>query len=169
MLTDLAREVYAQLDAEWQRAAQEYERQTGSKLPCDPGCADCCKASDPETPFVSLLLRPAEAALLKETLAALPAPMQALIRARVYSNHSSTCLLLSLDNLCLVYESRPVWCRIFGLPGMMNCTKVPKREWDWDWRSRWAGAVYEARERLASRDGFVSLQSLLGRWIYHDR
>lgn len=167
MLADLARQVYAELDAEWQRAAQEYERQTGDKLPCGPGCAECCKASSPDTPFVSLPMRRAEAALLKETLAALPASKQAFIRERVYSNHADTCLLLSPGGLCLVYEARPLWCRIFGLPGIMNCNRIQTQQGAWV--EQWKQIVYEARQALTGDDSFVSLQALIRRWTYHDR
>lgn len=163
MLTDLARQVYADLDAEWQRAAREYERQTGDKLPCGPGCADCCKASNLEIPFISLTLRPAEAALLEEALAALSASMQALVRERAYCNHGSTCLLLSPDGLCLVYEVRPLWCRIFGLPGILSCNRIPALQGDWV--EQWKEAVYKARQALTGDGGYVSLRALVWRWL----
>lgn len=157
----LARQVYARLDAEWQRAAQEYERQTGEKLPCGPGCADCCKASNEETPFVSIAMRRAEAALLEETLAALPPTTQDLLAERVLGNYSATCLLLSPDQRCLIYEGRPLWCRIFGLPGIMSCDEVPALRGDWV--ERWVEAVYEARQAFVG-NGLTLSGTLIRRW-----
>lgn len=167
MLADLTRQVYARLDAEWQRAAQEYERQAGDKLPCGPGCAKCCKASNLEIPFISLPMRQAEAVLLKEALTDLPESVQAFVKERVYANHSDTCLLLSPNGMCMVYHARPLWCRIFGLPGIMSCDRI--RIQQGVWVDRWKQAAYEARQALIGDDSFVSLQTLIRRWTYHDR
>lgn len=166
MLANLARQVYARLDAEWQRAAQEYERQTGSKLPCGPGCADCCKASNAETPFVSLPMNRLEADLLWQALIVLPLSTRMSLVGRERDNYSAACMLLSPDGLCIVYEARPMWCRIFGLPGVVNCDRASVTQ-QGVWAEQWKEAVNETWRKLRSiDDNFVPLRQLIRELAY---
>lgn len=68
-------------------------------LQCRPGCADCC---------MQFSVLPLEAAFIIEVLHA-----QTLNMPMRYAGDKK-CLLL-LDNLCQVYDARPVICRTQGL------------------------------------------------------
>jgi len=148
---DTTRGVYKQLDTEWQKAAQEYEGQTGSKVPCGPGCGDCCKGSD-GSPFVSLPMGEFEAQILWEAMIALPESTRSFLVERARRGHSASCLLLSPDDLCLVHEGRPLWCRIYGLPGVFaTCYRIKAADLE-----RWTRAV---------RDAYVTIRGLGGSLI----
>jgi Fe-S-cluster containining protein len=66
-------------------------------MQCRAGCSDCC---------VQFSVLPLEAALVAEMLGG---------RALSAKQENEKCLLLS-DDLCLVYEVRPIICRTQGLP-----------------------------------------------------
>ena len=68
-----------------------------SILRCGPGCSDCC---------MQFSVLPLEAAFIAEILQA---------KILVAGNDREKCLLLA-DDLCQVYEVRPVICRTQGLP-----------------------------------------------------
>ena len=158
MKVDVAREVYAKIAAEWQIGVQEYERRTGTKFPCGPGCADCCKATDTTRTFVEMPLSEPEAALLWETLVALPPSVKELLIQRERSYYTTTCILLSDEGLCLAYEGRSLWCRIWGLSGMPTCGKVKTVS-----IVRWAEAVREAHAKLRGDEEFVPLREVVKR------
>jgi len=155
---DTTREVYAKIDAEWQRAVQEYERRTRTKFPCGPGCADCCKATDETRTFVEMPMSEPEAALLWETLIALSPDVQELLIERERSYYTATCILLSSEGLCLAYEGRSLWCRIWGLSGLPTCGKVKTVS-----MVRWSEAVREAHAKLRGDGGFVPLRQVIKR------
>lgn len=157
-MIDMAREVYTKIDAEWQIGVQEYERRTGTKFPCAPGCSDCCKASDETVTFVEMPMSEAEAALLWETLVALPSDVQELLIQRERSHYSATCILLSSNGLCLAYEGRSLWCRVWGLSGLPTCGKVKTVS-----MVRWSEAVREAHAKLRGNKAFVPLRQLMRR------
>jgi Fe-S-cluster containining protein len=83
-------------------------------LQCGAGCSGCCHHH--------LSVFAVEAAVLTEAIQALPEVQQARIRQqakdvqeREARGEHVACPLL-VDNLCSVYESRPLICRTQGLP-----------------------------------------------------
>jgi Fe-S-cluster containining protein len=158
MKTGLAREVYAQIDTEWQVAVREYERQTGTPFPCGPGCADCCQASDATGTFREMPLSEAGAALLWETLVVLPPEVKVLLMERERTYYTATCILLSSRGLCLAYEGRSLWCRTWGLSGLTTCGKVKRVHIE-----RWSEAVREAHAKLRGNGAFVPLREVIKR------
>ena len=83
-------------------------------LQCGAGCSGCCHHH--------LSVFAVEAAVLTEAIQALPEAQQTRIRQqanevkeREAKGESVACPLL-VDNLCSVYESRPLICRTQGLP-----------------------------------------------------
>jgi Fe-S-cluster containining protein len=114
-------------------AAQARDRATWpSVFSCPAKCSKCCERS-PAIP-----VSPGEALVLAEAVRALPEPLQARVRERVHELASrvetdrvnaptatydpdgplrpgleGACPLLE-DNLCTVYESRPILCRAYG-------------------------------------------------------
>lgn len=85
-----------------------------SHLQCGAGCSGCCHHH--------LSVFAVEAAVLTEAMQALPVAQQTRIRQqanevqeREARGESVACPLL-VDNLCAVYESRPLICRTQGLP-----------------------------------------------------
>ena len=83
-------------------------------LHCGAGCSGCCHHH--------LSVFAVEAAILTEAIQALPEATQVRIRqqavevqTREATGEPVACPLL-LDNLCAVYESRPLICRTQGLP-----------------------------------------------------
>lgn len=160
---NVAREVYAEIDREWQATIPEYERLTGEPFPCVAGCADCCKAVDQTAPFIMLPIGEPEAALLRETLISLPEEVKSLLVQRQRARYSRTCLFLR-DDLCLVYEGRPFWCRVFGLSGMPTCGKMKNED-------RGAGPVSEqiARWSQVVHDGYARLRGASSSFVTINR
>jgi Fe-S-cluster containining protein len=85
-----------------------------SHLQCGAGCSGCCQHH--------LSVFAVEAAVLTEAIAALPEATQTRIRQqaedinkREAKGEAVACPLL-VDNLCSVYEARPLICRTQGLP-----------------------------------------------------
>jgi len=92
------RKAYRQLVAEIDALAEKLGSERFCQvLRCKPGCADCC---------IAFSVLPLEAALVAEVLQA-----AGLSERR----DPERCRLLS-DDLCLVYEVRPIICRTQGLP-----------------------------------------------------
>jgi len=101
-------------------------------------------------------LSEAEAALLWETLLDLPPEVQALLLERQRTYYAATCILLSSEGLCLAYEGRSLWCRIWGLSGLPTCGKMKTVS-----MVRWSEAVREAHAKLRGDGGFVPLRQLI--------
>jgi len=102
-----------------------------------------------------------EADLLWQALIALPLPTRALLIDRERRNYSAACMLLSPGDLCLIYEARPLWCRIFGLPGVMGCAHIPAVQDDIGVKQS-QEAVNEAWRKLRSADSnLVPLRELI--------
>lgn len=79
------------------------------QIQCHAGCSGCCR---------ELTLFPVEAAALLVALAALPPQHREALDASG-TRDSDSCPLL-VDDLCLVYESRPIICRTHGLPLLLK-------------------------------------------------
>lgn len=93
-----------------------------------------------------------------ETLAGLPPDVQALLLERQRTYYAATCILLSGEGLCLAYEGRSLWCRIWGLSGMPTCGKVKRVQIE-----RWSEVVREANARLRGQGAFVPLREVIKR------
>lgn len=95
---DTIRKAYRQLIADIDAMIHKLtESRFQAIMRCKPGCADCC---------VQFSVLPLEAALVAEFLNT---------QTPEISRCREKCLLLS-DDLCQVYEVRPVICRTQGLP-----------------------------------------------------
>lgn len=156
-LIELATRVYTELDAEIELAIQGYKEETGGEFPCSAACTDCC-ADSGESPFVMVPMREAEAALLRSTILSLPENTRSVLATRALTGHNGCFLLHSVGMGCYVYKARPLWCRIFGLPGLGGCDKMAYVEGEWV--ARWLQAVNKARLAL-EREG--------GRFVVFDR
>lgn len=139
-------EIYARADAAWSEANRRYGELTGAELPCGRGCSDCCKASIPGIPFVSPPVSWLEAGALREALLAQPKTIRDFLVERALREHVVSCLLLSPVGLCLAYEGRPLWCRVFGLPGAFTaCGKAEVVSLP-EWAEAVVGAFAELRK-----------------------
>ena len=141
-------ETYIEVAVEWDRATKAWEELFGYSFPCKAGCSDCCKSSVAGVPFFSMPMGVSEAALLREALGVSLSEAQRdrLIERRM-TGHRQSCLLLE-DDRCVVYEARPLWCRVFGLFGNPTCGRVPSVELD----PRWQRAVGRAFGKTARQD-----------------
>ncbi len=83
---------------------EQLRGELGSILRCGPGCSACCRA------FTVL---PLEAARLQEAFAALGLERQNRIAEQARMQREICPFLL--DDLCAVYETRPIICRTQGL------------------------------------------------------
>ena len=107
-------ELYRQLIEGVDDLTSQLNERYQSHLQCGAGCSGCCHHH--------LSVFAVEAAVLTEAIAALPEAQQTRIRQqaidvkeREAKGESVACPLL-LDNLCSVYEARPLICRTQGLP-----------------------------------------------------
>jgi len=87
-----------------------------SEIACKAGCSRCC---------LHISLSPIEAAVVAEALAALPRETQTLLAGRSQSPDDGPCPLL-VDDLCVIYQSRPLICRTHGLPLLVESDGVKK-------------------------------------------
>ena len=96
--------------------------------PCRKACDECCR-SLAAVPLVS----EAEWRAIGEAIAALPATLAEMVRARIRESAGMTrpvvCPLLDVDGgLCLIYEARPVACRAYGFyagrEGVRGCSRI---------------------------------------------
>ena len=107
-------ELYRQLIEGVDDLTSQLNERYQSHLQCGAGCSGCCQHH--------LSVFAVEAAGLTEAIAALPEAQQTRIRQqaidvkeREAKGEPVACPLL-VDNLCSVYESRPLICRTQGLP-----------------------------------------------------
>ncbi len=107
-------ELYQQLIADVDDLTSQLNERYKEHLQCGAGCSGCCHHH--------LSVFAVEAAVLTEAIQALPEAMQQRIQQqaedvknREAKGESVACPLL-VDNLCSVYESRPLICRTQGLP-----------------------------------------------------
>lgn len=81
------------------RVAEGLTRLHGARLVCKPGCAGCC---------VNLTVFPVEYAAILQDL-------QASGTKCIQLDPVASCAFLK-DNLCQIYQYRPIICRTHGLP-----------------------------------------------------
>ena len=90
---------YRDLRARVDRLADDLAVLHGTRLVCRPGCAGCC---------INLTVFPVEyAAILQDLRSAGTKPLRL--------DPSAPCAFLK-DNLCQIYQYRPIICRTHGLP-----------------------------------------------------
>lgn len=89
-----------ELDAAIAAAADHHRH----RLQCRPGCSDCCK---------SFSVLAVEAAAMQQALAKLAPPIRARI-GDAATQQAEQCPFL-LDDLCAIYQYRPMICRSQGL------------------------------------------------------
>jgi Fe-S-cluster containining protein len=75
---------------------------------CKPGCSKCCR---------HLSLFPVEGAALSYAISMLSEDEKALLEKHAEKGDRSECPFLAED-ICMIYEFRPVICRTHGLPVM---------------------------------------------------
>ncbi|TYO98219.1 Fe-S-cluster containining protein [Geothermobacter ehrlichii] len=97
---------YRQLLTRIDAFAAKTRQRLGEQLYCRPGCAGCCT-------HIGVL--PVEALALSGALAEAPPPLRERVRKRLANTAGDDCPLLE-QNLCLLYDARPVICRTQGLP-----------------------------------------------------
>ncbi len=87
------------------------EKSYGNYISCKKGCAKCCMA---------ISLFPIEAVSISLAIQSLSKKEIKNIRNRVKkSKDNYTCPLIE-DNICLLYDNRPIICRTHGLPILIN-------------------------------------------------
>ena len=122
-------ELRAQADAAFARVAGQHPQ----AVACKPGCTDCCHALFDLTPIESLALALAfmelprhirrearrrgekVAGVFDQTLAQ-AFGQKGEERLQVLSQARVPCPLLAVNDRCLLYEHRPVTCRLYGIP-----------------------------------------------------
>ncbi len=128
------------------RADKAFERMAGEYpdcIACKPGCADCCHAvfglflieavflkhdfdqlreKEKEAALKRGLSAEKELTILERTLSEFKDDPQmsaySMARARI------RCPLLSGDDACILYPYRPITCRVYGIPTMIQ--RVPR-------------------------------------------
>ncbi len=96
------------------------------RVDCKKGCAHCCRvwvsATVPEVLFIAKLLRKrGNAATVEKVRAAHQSTKDYDIQTR--SRHVHQCPLLSED-ICSIYEARPVACRFWASTNVMVCLRA---------------------------------------------
>ena len=86
------------------------------EIACRAGCSRCC---------LHISLSPIEAALVAEALADLPRETRTLLAGRSQCSDDGHCPLL-VDDLCVIYQSRPLICRTHGLPLLIESDGVKR-------------------------------------------
>lgn len=121
-------ELRQQADASFALVAREHPQ----AVACRPGCTDCCHALFDLTPMESLALalafmelsrnprrearrRGEKAAGIFDQTLAQAFGQQGEDRLKVLSEARVPCPLLQEDR-CLLYEHRPITCRLYGMP-----------------------------------------------------
>ncbi len=110
----MSTELYQQLIANVDDLTSQLNERYKSHLQCGAGCSGCCHHH--------LSVFAVEAAVLTDAIQALPQATQERIQQQAQEvkvlevrDERVACPLL-VDNLCSVYESRPLICRTQGLP-----------------------------------------------------
>jgi putative zinc- or iron-chelating protein len=134
----MARQLYALLESAKQaknidpavkflhsKADATLKRGSGVELACKKGCAHCCHAwvslTIPEALFVAKLIRKTRAHELEESVSrshVLTSAYDFTARQR----HPTPCAMLK-DDLCSVYESRPLVCRFAASASALACLR----------------------------------------------
>jgi len=102
-------------------------RDYANEVRCKPGCADCCHAafdiSFIEATFIASFLS-AEPALLRQqkrhAITAATAYEELISQGKNPALTRIRCPLLSDDKLCLGHAFRPINCRTYGTPTVIN-------------------------------------------------
>lgn len=100
-------ENYRQLTERVDALCSSINKTLGDQITCSPGCSSCC---------TSISIFPVEAAALREALNSLPMQQSKDILRHVSAHADDERCPLLLNNLCSLYEARPVICRTHGLP-----------------------------------------------------
>jgi uncharacterized protein len=88
------------LGEELDRVEAALARSGGPRMPCTPGCSDCCRA---------MTVLPLEAYALLSSAAP-------LVENAQRPDAGDACPFLSAERRCLVYAARPFLCRTRGFP-----------------------------------------------------
>lgn len=107
-------EEYSNLLGDVDSLAEQLTKRYRSQLACRAGCSSCCGHD--------LSIFEAEAAAVRSALPALPIHVRErvihqarLVQARKVREEYVACPLL-VDDLCAIYDARPIICRTQGLP-----------------------------------------------------
>jgi len=118
-LHNLFKFVDATVDTIYQQHADEVQ--------CKPGCADCCHAvfdiSFIEAANLAVFLSARQEILEKQHEAAMQAAVayeQLIKNDKDPAAERIRCPLLGQDNLCLAHSERPINCRTYGTPTIIN-------------------------------------------------
>ena len=93
-----------------------------TEFACKARCSDCCQAG--------LSIFAVEADRIRTALAQLPASTRAQVRGQAKQASPTHCPLL-IDQLCVVYDERPMLCRSHGLavrPSALQNPDTPQAE-----------------------------------------
>lgn len=130
---------YEQLAAEAHLAFERAQQEYGENIKCHVQCSDCCHAIFGLFPIEAIYLNKhfkqldpkdraailAAAEKADQELAELQQQLEKLgddpqkINAAI-SAARIRCPLLSGDRKCLLYDQRPITCRVYGMPTVMN-------------------------------------------------
>lgn len=137
MLMDLFRE-YESLVAKADQIFSDVQREHGSCVRCDVQCADCCHSVFGlfliESVYLNYYFSRLEEKIRQGAVARgdqadrelqeLEKRMQALDDpekiAVAVAGEKIRCPLLSDEEKCLLYERRPITCRVYGIPTIIN-------------------------------------------------
>lgn len=131
---DLFKE-YEKLVARADRAFEEVREKHGSCIKCEVGCSDCCHAVFGLFPIEALYLNhhfgSLDEEIRAEALKLGDAADKELLRMqkqleqcgdnrdkmnRLMAQARVRCPLLTGENKCVIYDRRPVTCRVYGIP-----------------------------------------------------
>ncbi len=122
-------------DVAFERMAREH----GDCIRCRPGCADCCHAvfglflieavflkhDFDQLPEAEKTAAQKRGAAAQKSLEALERTLREFeddpgMRAYTMAKARIRCPLLSDDDACILYDYRPITCRIYGIPTMIR-------------------------------------------------
>lgn len=110
-MTRLPLENYLNLIRQLDSLCDRISSNLAERIACRAGCAGCCR---------HITLFPVEAVALSEAQRHLPPEQASPIRERARTaTPDSPCPLLHQD-ICLLYEARPVICRTHGMPLLLT-------------------------------------------------
>lgn len=109
------------------KAVEEIYQQHPNEIECHPGCADCCHAvfdiSFIEASYLASVVITKRKLLIEQKKLIETAASEFELLMQQQSDPASSrirCPLLANNKLCLVHEARPINCRTYGTPTVID-------------------------------------------------
>lgn len=106
-LTNSEKENYRRLVVRLEKEILRLTERHGDGIQCHAGCSACC---------MGFSVFPLEAALLREATNAIPEEIMAVVLRNQTGEKADAACPFLVNDLCVVYDARPVICRTHGLP-----------------------------------------------------